>query len=132
MFVHGWLPKIELVNNTFRYDDWRTAVYPQWYDAVWTNGFDAWDEMHRMEKEQNRIFEEKTVVCGHWHTSYAHTKYHHLGMEFPVEDSDIDDCHFEPFVDDRIIGMDACTAFSGLINVAVIDDEPFVQQSEED
>ena len=59
---------------------------------------------------------EKTIVCGHWHTSYGHSKYEHKGTEFG-EDAD-----FSPYYGPGIIAIDACTAFSGKVNCLVIED----------
>ena len=60
--------------------------------------------------------ENKTIVCGHWHTSYGHSKYEHKGTEFG-EDAD-----FSPYYGPGIIAIDACTAFSGKSNCLVIED----------
>ena len=60
--------------------------------------------------------ENKTIVCGHWHTSYGHSKYEHKGTEFG-EDAD-----FSPYYAPGIIAIDACTAFSGMVNCLVIED----------
>ena len=61
-------------------------------------------------------FFNKTIVCGHWHTSYGHSKYEHKGTEFG-EDAD-----FSPYYGPGIIAIDACTAFSGKSNCLVIED----------
>ena len=63
-----------------------------------------------------RDAEHKTIVCGHWHTSYGHSKYEHKGTEFG-EDAD-----FSPYYGPGIIAIDACTAFSGKVNCLVIED----------
>lgn len=88
-------------------DDWREADVGAWKLARWINGMDAaqyWKE-------------EKTVVCGHWHTSYGHAKYMHKGTEFGS------DADFSPYYAPGIIAIDACTAHSGKMNVLVIEDE---------
>ena len=61
----------------------------------------------------------KTIVCGHWHTSYYHSKYEKKGSEWG-EDAD-----FTPFYseDGAIIAIDACTATSQSINCLVYDNE---------
>ena len=33
-----------------------------------------------------------------------------------------EDADFSPFIDDGIIALDACTAYSGFVNCVVIDD----------
>ena len=62
--------------------------------------------------------EEKTVVCGHWHTSYGHSKLEKKGSEFGF------DADFSPYYGTRIIALDGCTAFSEIVNVLVLEDEP--------
>ena len=44
--------------------------------------------------------ENKTIVCGHWNTSYGHSKYEHKGTEFG-EDAD-----FSPYYGPGIIAID--------------------------
>lgn len=85
---------------------WREAGREQWNQARWFNGMDA----------AQAADENKTIVCGHWHTSYGHSKYEHKGTEFG-EDAD-----FSPYYGPGIIAIDACTAFSGKVNCLVIED----------
>ena len=65
---------------------------------------------------EESVMQRKTIVCGHWHTSYGHSKYEHKGTEFG-EDAD-----FSPYYGPGIIAIDACTAFSGKVNCLVIED----------
>ena len=58
----------------------------------------------------------KTVVCGHYHTSYGHSIYEHKCSEFGK------DADFSPFYADGIIAIDGCTAVSSKVNCIVIDD----------
>lgn len=58
----------------------------------------------------------KTIVCGHYHTSYGHSVYENKGSEFGV------DADFSPFYAKGIIGLDGCTAWTGEVNCIVIDD----------
>ena len=110
VFVHGWLPfwitdfyQLELADRA----DWR--------DARWTNGMKSWHNGHKMKNY--------TVVCGHWHTSYGNSKYHYHGVQFLQEGADYGAFgiepyeDFDPFVDNGIIALDACTAYSGQVNV---------------
>lgn len=66
----------------------------------------------------------KTIVCGHYHTSWGHTYIHNVGVEFPEDyfttfPGDFCDhkMHTEPFVDEGIVALDACTAYSHKVNV---------------
>ncbi len=70
----------------------------------------------------------KTIVCGHWHTSWGHTYLHNVGVEYPetcFSTYEGDPCdhkmHSEPFIDEGIIALDACTALTHKVNVYVID-----------
>lgn len=85
---------------------WREADREQWNQARWFNGMDA----------AQTADENKTIVCGHWHTSYGHSKYEHKGTEFG------EDAEFSPYYGPGIIAIDACTAFSGKVNCLVIED----------
>ena len=88
-------------------ENWREAEYHQWKDATWLNGMSQWKEGI---KESG-----KTIVCGHFHTSWGHSRLHDVGTEWG------EDAHFEPFEDEGILATDACTAYSGQINVKVLE-----------
>ncbi len=77
----------------------------------------------------NGIREEgKTIFCGHWHTSWGHAYLHNYGVEFVDDNNDPTVLFpgtvwpfacFDPFIDDGIVAMDACTALSHQVNVVV-------------
>lgn len=107
IFLHGYIPVIN--NGIFpEYDpNWRQASDKVFEEAAWLNGYEMW---------QRGIKEEgKTIVCGHIHTSYGHHNLHHDGEEFG------DMMKTGIFYDDGIIGLDACTAYSGKVNVLVLE-----------
>ena len=107
VFTHGWIPSIPNRDKSYSYiSSWREAGREQWNQARWFNGMDA----------AQTADENKTIVCGHWHTSYGHSKYEHKGTEFG-EDAD-----FSPYYGPGIIAIDACTAFSGKVNCLAIED----------
>jgi len=106
VFVHGWIPCIQDLDGYSYYSDWRSASADEWAKARWYNGIDA----------AVTAQEEKTIVCGHWHASYGHSKYEGKCSEFG------DDADFTPYQAPGIIAMDACTARSGFVNVLVLDD----------
>lgn len=106
VFVHGWIPCIYEHGQYSYYTDWRHASPSGWAQARWVNGMDA----------AQTCMEDKTIVCGHWHASYGHTKYEQKGSEFGP------DAVFSPFYGSGIIALDACTAHSGMINVIVLED----------
>lgn len=119
IFVHGFIPCVRIENSPprkARYSyipimDWRNASAEQWNAARWTNGMEA--------AEIGKItIPNKTIVCGHWHASYGHSVIKHRCSEHGP------DAIFEPYYGDGIIGIDACTAYSGIVNCIVIEDKP--------
>lgn len=109
LFVHGWFPYDE-ENYT---DYYKTASQDEWDSATWDNGFVEYQIMNRSEKPIN-----KTVVFGHYHTSFGHHYLNGDGKEFP--DKDLSECNFSIFNNGKIIGMDACTALTGKCNCLVL------------
>ncbi len=102
IFVHGWIP----CGPRYTYiENWRDS---NWATARWTNGMEA--------AHCSVIVPDKTVVCGHWHTSFGHCNYEGRCSEFG------DDADFSPYIAPGIIALDACTALSHKVNCIVIDD----------
>ena len=58
---------------------------------------------------------DKTIVCGHIHSSYGHFNLHGEGEEFG------EDMNSGIFYDEGIISLDACTAYTGRVNVLTIE-----------
>lgn len=113
IFAHGWLPcRAEGCKPHIRYSydpEWRDADETGWRQARWYNGMEL--------ACRHRVTEGgKTVVCGHWHTSYGHAKLHGVGSEWGA------DADFSPFSDEGILAIDGCAASSGRINCVVIED----------
>lgn len=100
IFVHSWVP-IEA-------PDWRKATKEEWDSARWVNPFEMW---HIGYKVPN-----KTIVCGHWYTSWAHANIHKRGTDFG------DNACYDIFIDREIVGLDACTAYSHKCNCFVIEE----------
>ena len=67
--------------------------------------------------------QDKTILCGHWHTSYGHSMINKDGPEFDIKHKDgtVEKATFTPFEDDGIIALDACTVVSGFVNCKVLD-----------
>jgi len=113
IFVHGWIPcrLFKVNNNAFRYEaieNWRESSFDEWNISRWTNGMDA---------AYNGILDcKKTIVCGHWHCSFGHSRFEGKGSELGK------DADFSPYYAKGIIAIDACTAISRKINCLVIDD----------
>lgn len=112
IFVHGWIPCDAFGSGKMtRYIyncNWRMVDEDCWNRARWYNGMEA--------ARQGVVEPNKTIVCGHWHTSYGHSKIEGLGQEFgPLAD-------FSPYVAKGIIALDACTTLTGKVNCYVIED----------
>lgn len=105
VFVHGWIPtttdgRYEIVGTDWRQGDWSRAR--------WECGFDSW---------RCKLLppNDETVVCGHWHTSYGWS-------EFRGRSEWGTDAEFTPFIDNKIIAIDACTPYTHMVNVVVFDE----------
>jgi serine/threonine protein phosphatase 1 len=97
IFTHGYIPFCV---------DWRNASYNEWEEARWLNGFDE-SEFYTVEGKQ--------IVVGHWHCSYAN----HKAYRTPEWG---EGANFEPYIDNDIICIDACTAYTKKVNVLVLED----------
>lgn len=106
VFCHGYIPSGS---------SWR---HGSWYDARWKNGI----ELHHFLSKQNRIQTEKTIVCGHWHCSYGWSHIAQKYKEFPQRTHEDFEKSFQPYKEPGLIAIDACTAYSGKVNVVVLED----------
>ena len=113
IFTHGWIPcHTEGYGRQAKYSfdpDWRKADESAWQKARWFNGM-ALACQHRVTEPG------KTIVCGHWHTSFGHAQIHHACSERG------EDAIFTPFYEDGIIAIDAATAVTERVNCLVIED----------
>lgn len=110
VFVHGWFP-------VAKGKDWRHQVHAsKWRKARWYNG------MQEAIYYKNLDPLGKTVVCGHWHTSWGHNRMDESDEWGPAAD-------YSPFYAEGIIAIDACTAASHQVNILVIEDD-FMEVSE--
>ena len=113
IFTHGWIPcsPISISSNQIEYvpiADWRNANKITWDRARWINGMEA--------AHAGIIEPTKTIVCGHWHCSFGHSRYENDGGEFD------NNPNFTPFYGNGIIALDACTPVSKKVNCIVIED----------
>ncbi len=114
IFVHGWIPCFYWESFSGYRHDWskneKWREVHDWKPYRWLNGMEAWKNGIR---EKN-----KTIFCGHWHTSFGNYRYHQSGdCEFGKT------ADFGPFVDTGIVALDACTHFSKKINVYVLEED---------
>ena len=110
ILVHGYLPCAHGAEN------FRLASSEAWERARWENGMEMW------QYPKNRVV-GKTVIVGHWHCSYGWSHIKQERKEWPQKSRKDWEKSFEPFVDDGIIAIDACTAYSGICNVIVIEED---------
>ena len=124
IFVHGWIPI--KCNSTSLYHGYEQSTYlegwrdlgrnsKKWEKSRWLNGMDQW--------RQGIIEPNKTIVCGHWHCSWYWDKIKHERAEFPSKNDEGWEKSFEMVQDKGIVALDACTAYSGIVNILVIDKE---------
>lgn len=113
IFVHGWIPCI--VEKTRGREDkyiywknWRNAQRDDWAKARWYNGMAA----HKWGVKEK----EKTIVCGHYHTSWGHSVINGTCPEFG------DGADFSPYYDEGIIAIDGCTSYTGRVNCIIINE----------
>ena len=115
VFVHGYIPcdaeclSPSAVISAEYNPNWRDAEPWEWRRARWFNGM----EMNHFHKVR---IPDKTVLCGHWHTSYGHSVIEGKGEEFG------DNADFTPFYGDGIIALDARTKASGIVNCIILED----------
>ena len=108
VLVHGWIPCYEGL------DDFRDATDEDWASARWDNGMEMWRYL-------GCRVDGKTVVCGHWHCSWGWSHIKQSRPEFPQKNQKDWLKSFEPFIDDGIAAIDSCVAYTGKINVLVLE-----------
>lgn len=122
IFVHGWIPFKEKDGNKKFRKDWRKASDRKWFEARWVNGISF--------AKSGIIEPGKTIVCGHWHTSYGYAfdiaKDRMLnGGSFPnMNDLEFGpEANFNIYYDKGLIAIDGCVAHSGQVNIFVFEHE---------
>ena len=124
ILVHGWVPttgeSIDFMGNWIHpeaipIEKWKGCGEYTWGQARWENGMDMWKKGARIPG--------KTIICGHWHSSWGHSHLHQDRKEFPHKNRKDWQRSFEPFTDDGIIAVDSCCAYSGFLNCVVLEVE---------
>lgn len=119
IFVHGWIPcftDTKPPNKVYAYNpDWRNSNADDWEAARWLNGME-------MAHNHKVIEPGKSIVCGHWHCSWGWAHIKQDRKEFPQKNKKGWEKSFEPYMEEGIIALDACTAFSGKVNCVVLED----------
>lgn len=115
IFTHGWIPCLHEQDMYTPLPDYHMG---SWEAASWINGMLAWELGVRVP--------DKTICCGHWHTSWGHSILRNDGREFPNKYSTNPDhryANFSPFIDEGIIAIDACTAYSHRVNAVRVNEK---------
>ena len=116
IFVHSWIPLINkdglssyyTKHHQFEFNpNWRECSAKEWAASRWGNPYELAEE---------GFLPDKTVVFGHYHTSYPRHKYEGK----PEWENGAD---FSIYYGDRYVAIDACCAYSGKLNCLVIEDE---------
>ena len=108
VFCHGWVPCYEGLDN---FED---ATKEDWEQARWNNGMQMW------LNPKCRV-DGMTVIVGHWHCSWGWSHIKQERKEFPQTNREGWEKSFEPFVDDGIIAIDSCVAYTNKINCIVLE-----------
>ena len=117
IFVHSWIPLYQTDwKRQYQYlDNWRDSSEEEWQDARWHNPF---------QLAKLGLKPDKTIVFGHWHTSWPRAFYDFSSKEWGEK------ADFSIYYGDGYIGIDGCTAYTGKVNVLVLEDD-FLPQNEE-
>lgn len=111
IIVHGWIPYSNYNEDNCQVNDWKKG---DWYSARWHNGMDCWGRGIKLK--------DKTIICGHWHCSWGWSHIRQKYEEFPPKNQlDALEKSFQPFIDEGIIALDSCVAYSHKINCVVIE-----------
>lgn len=103
VFTHGWLPLLPDSYESRIRPDWRDADQAAWHSARYLE----WQMLYNMPSR----LPDKTIVCGHRHTTFAHF----FDPKRAPRDAGI-------FYGRGMIAIDAGTVLSGQVNVLVLDE----------
>lgn len=118
IFVHSFIPLIEVDGEEQYEPRWRNANHKKWKEATWGC---PW------MKYKNGLFEPeekngKTLVVGHWHTSDFYNNLDYLNepeKKLTIRENPIYRSPKFP----GLIGLDACTALTHKVNVLVLNED---------
>jgi hypothetical protein len=109
ILVHGWVPCVSNKDYTMSVmEDWRDCSEIEWDEAAWLNGMHCWRKGARIDG--------KTIVCGHWNTSWGWSMIRNKC----ICQYDGDAIH-DAFIDEGIVALDACTVVSHKVNCFVFE-----------
>ena len=102
LFVHSWVP-VRHANNL------QEASIYEWEQATWGNPYE-------LAQTKSWCPEGKTVVFGHFHTSWARKHLHN-------EDEWGEDANFDVYYGDNYIALDSCVAYTDRLNCIVFEED---------
>lgn len=115
ILTHAWVPykntyvkdnkgKMVTVPEIIPVNEWDIIDDAMWDTYfTWANGMEFWSKGARING--------KTIICGHWNTSWAWKNIRHK-----CESLYGGDAIYEPFIDEGIVALDACTVVSKKVN----------------
>ena len=112
IFVHGWVPITSTWDGPRAREEWNNPDVcddKDWEEASWLNGMAMWQGGARIDG--------KTIVCGHWNTSWGWKN-----IRRACNDMYKGDAIHDAFIDDGIVALDACTVVSHKINCYVFEE----------
>lgn len=117
VFVHGWIPTtVDENGRECVHVNWRDGG---WRDARWPNGM----EMFHKKLVPPDI---TTIVCGHWHTSFAWHYYEDICPEWGNLAKFDAYVKYDETLRSRIVALDACTAYSKKVNCVIFDEDGII------
>ncbi len=125
LFVHGWYPWEVIDKDGTETIQINYKDKNKWWRARWMCGFSEWYSIRRIldTYPDVKFLNEPVTVCGHWHTSYGHSRYRGVGEEFPDKGKKWrEHCCFYPYFDEKIIALDACTALTHRCNWVILEE----------
>lgn len=114
IFCHSFLPLIDTPDGQILNPNWRNATQEEWNKAMWGNPYQL--------AAKGLLPPNKTLVFGHFHTSWP--RAHYEGK--PEWGEGVD---FSVYYGNGYIAIDACTAYSGKVNVLVLKDDFLEEQT---
>lgn len=137
IFCHSWIPTIcndglpawyrrgrdgSIRQREFK-EDWRYAHQSEWYGARWVNP---------LEMAMRGLCPDKTVVSGHWHCGTGWNYQKRLDGETDIPD-DYELSRLGPYnYENKLIMLDACTAYTKKVNVLVLEDNFITEEGDTD
>lgn len=123
IFTHGFIPVIGdttpyLENNCTYKENWRNSSVEEFKSSRWTNGI-------KMSINFKIGEPQKRIVIGHIHSSYGNVRKdlgYNISDEIYRQYRNSNYKYNLPYIDKRVIAIDACTILSKSINILMIEE----------